>query len=120
MDTFDVLETLIKSTTCKPGWEFSSNNDAEGYRLVIFIPVDDSRGGRLRGVYHYFPVPRATYNMKSWRRWIFECCRKVEDHELGEWFLVDAARSRQRPLHRSRSELGRGGSNESSWCGGDA
>ncbi len=61
--------------------------------------------GRLREevtrsmyVRHFFPVPVATYNKKSWRRWIFECCRKVEDHELGEWFLVEGERPFA-PLH---------------------
>jgi hypothetical protein len=97
-NTFDVLESLVQRSSCKPGWKFSTVTDADGYRLVIYLPVEDSRGGHLRGVYHFFPIPTATYNAKSWRRWIFECCRKVEDHELGEWFLVDGERPFA-PLH---------------------
>ena len=88
VNTFHVLRALVDRTTCKPGWRFSFDDDDEGLRLVIFIPVQDSRGKDLRGVHHYFPVPVTTWNEKSWRRWVFECCRKVEDHELGEWFLV--------------------------------
>lgn len=34
----------------------------------------------------------ATYNEKTWRRWIFEMCRRVENHELGEWFRVGEER----------------------------
>jgi hypothetical protein len=37
---------------------------------------------------HYFPVPTATYNEKTWRRWVFERCRGVENDELGEWFRI--------------------------------
>jgi hypothetical protein len=54
-------------------------------------------GGRLR-VAHCFPVPMATYNEKSWCRWIFEMCRRVENHELGEWFKVGEKRPFA-PLH---------------------
>lgn len=34
---------------------------------------------------HYFPVPTTTWNEKSWRRWVFDCCIAVENHEMGEW-----------------------------------
>jgi hypothetical protein len=37
-------------------------------------------------VSHFRPVPEAEYNEKTWRRWIFEQCQVVENHELGEWF----------------------------------
>ena len=47
---------------------------------------------------HFFPVPIATYNEKTWRRWIFEMCRRVENHELGEWFRVGGVRPFA-PLH---------------------
>ena len=49
-------------------------------------------------VRHFFPVPEATYNEKTWRRWIFEQCRRLENHELGEWFRIDDERPFQ-PLH---------------------
>lgn len=98
LDTFFVLRALLLKVTCKPGWRFELVEDEEGFRLRIFVPCDDARGGQLRAVWHYFPVPTATYNMKSWRRWLFECCRKVEDHELGEWFLVNGERPFA-PLH---------------------
>jgi hypothetical protein len=97
-NTFDVLRALVACVTCKPGWEFSLDDDDEGFRLKIFTPVEDSRGGHLRGVYHFFPIPATTWNEKSWRRWIFECCQGVENHELGEWFLVGGERPFA-PLH---------------------
>lgn len=97
-DTFDLLREMITHTTCKPGWRFEFTDDDEGFRLRILVPVDDSRGGFLKGVYHFFPVPLTTWNEKSWRRWVFECCRQVEDHELGEWFVVKGVRPFS-PLH---------------------
>jgi hypothetical protein len=98
--THDVLRSLLERVTCKPGWRFSTVDDDEGFRLVILVPCDDSRviPSRPIAVNHYFPIPVATYNVKSWRRWIFEQCRKVEDHELGEWFLVNGERPFA-PLH---------------------
>jgi hypothetical protein len=47
---------------------------------------------------HFFPVPEATYNERTWRRWVFERCRGVENHELGEWFRVGDERPFA-PLH---------------------
>jgi hypothetical protein len=49
-------------------------------------------------VQHFRPVPEATFNEKTWRRWIFEQCRAVENHELGEWFR-DGGDRPFAPLH---------------------
>jgi hypothetical protein len=99
VNTHGVLADLLTKVTCKPGWSFALREKEGGFKtLVITIPVVDSRGGSFTGVDNSFPVPEATYNMKSWRRWVFECCRKVEDHELGEWFIVDGERPFA-PLH---------------------
>lgn len=99
-NTFDVLRALVDRVTCKPGWTFDFTDDDEGFRLVIWVPCEDSRSPTRRpmAISHYFPVPTATYNERSWRRWVFECCRKLEDHELMEFFLVDGERPFA-PLH---------------------
>jgi hypothetical protein len=99
-NTFDKLRDLLPHVTCKPGWVFSLNDDEEGFRLVIHVPCMNSRATPTHPftVIHFFPIPTTTWNFKSWRRWIFECCRRVEDHELGEWFLVDGERPFA-PLH---------------------
>jgi hypothetical protein len=55
-------------------------------------------GVSLMTVSHFFPVPEATYNEATWRRWIFECCRGVENHEMGEWFR-DGDERPFSPLH---------------------
>jgi hypothetical protein len=100
MNTHDVLAVLLSGVTCKPGWSFHLAVSAEtgALELIVSIPVADSRGGAIQRINNHFPVPIATYNFKSWRRWIFERCRQVEDHELGEWFRVDGDRPFA-PLH---------------------
>jgi hypothetical protein len=97
--TFDVLESLVAKTACKPGWEFKLIEEGLDLRLVITVPGYDSHNPKQRlTVRHFFPVPAASYNEKTWRRWIFERCRGVENHELGEWFRIDGERPFA-PLH---------------------
>ena len=100
MNTHDILADLVKSARCKPSWGLMLK-DEDGLRLVIAVTGLDSRNPHLDHaltIWHYFPVPDATYNMKSWRRWLFEMCRKVENHELGEWFRIGDERPFA-PLH---------------------
>lgn len=100
-NTFNVLIDLVSGVSCKPGWRFSLADEEGALRLVITVPGKDSYDSeRSLTVNHYFPVPTATYNEKSWRRWVFEMCRRVENHELGEWFQVNGARPFA-PLHGS-------------------
>jgi hypothetical protein len=86
-NSFGILRAVVGVAKCKPGWSFELTTKAP-LELLIFVKGPDSRGeyDGERKIRHHFPVPYATYNYKTWRRWIFECCRKVEDHELGEWF----------------------------------
>jgi hypothetical protein len=98
-NTHDILRTLVSETCCKPGWSFRLLDKDGALRLVITVSGRNSYDEEqpLR-VAHFFPVPMATYNDKSWQRWIFEMCRRVENHELGEWFRVDGRRPFA-PLH---------------------
>lgn len=101
MNTHSVLMGIVGQTKCKPGWEFDVVEEEGAKRLVITVQgYDSSQPSKLRPfrVRHFFPVPEATYNEKAWRRWVFEQCRAVENHELGEWFRVGAERPFQ-PLH---------------------
>ena len=98
-DTFQILRELVSKTTCKPGWRFYVVDEEGALRLVIAVPGRDSYNPEHPlTVSHFFPIPTATYNEKSWRRWIFEMCRRVENHELGEWFKIGDERPFA-PLH---------------------
>lgn len=97
-NTFDVLQTVVSKIKCKPDWTFRLVCEDGAMRLVISVTGPDAREERDITISHFFPVPTATYNEKTWRRWVFEQCRRVENHELGEWFMVDGERPFA-PLH---------------------
>jgi hypothetical protein len=98
-NTFDILGKIVAKTKCKPEWRFRLVDENGALRLVITVSGFDTynKSDRLT-VSHYFPVPITTYNEKSWKRWIFEMCRRLENHELGEWFMIDDERPFA-PLH---------------------
>jgi hypothetical protein len=99
MFTFDVLTDLVARTRCKPGWSFRLLKEDDALRLVITVTgPNTANADEDITIRHFFPVPSASYNEKTWRRWIFERCRGVENHELGEWFRVDGERPFV-PLH---------------------
>jgi hypothetical protein len=93
MFTFDVLAGVVSRVTCKPDWRFQLRDEDGALRLVITVSGPDAAdASRDITVAHYFPVPQASYNENTWRRWVFERCRGVENHELGEWFRMDGER----------------------------
>jgi hypothetical protein len=102
--THDILGQLVDGLRCKPGWSFrlQKGDDDDVYpKLVIRVPgYDASRPEDQRRftVDHFFPVPEATFTEQSWLRWAFEMCRRLENHELGEWFRLGDERP-FRPLH---------------------
>jgi hypothetical protein len=86
-DTFDILRRLVSEVEYKPGWRFRIVNEDGALRLVITDTqcIDAYNPGTPFPLSHYHPVPIAEYNEKTWKRWIFEQCRRVENHEIGEW-----------------------------------
>lgn len=86
-NTYGILIEQVEKVKCMPGWKFSIVEKGPGIlRLVIQIQgVDSFEPKRPLAVRHFLPVPHTTYNANSWRRWIFEQCRRVMNHELGEW-----------------------------------
>jgi hypothetical protein len=85
--TFDVLRDLVAEVRCKPGWSFRIDPGIGAECLVIAVTGPDAAAPDDEiTVRHFFPVPFASYNRNTWRRWLFERCRGVENHELGEWF----------------------------------
>jgi hypothetical protein len=98
-NTHDILFGLVEKVHCKIGWTFGLRYEEDALRLIITVSGKDSYNpDKSLRVAHFFPVPMATYNEKSWQRWLFEMCRRVENHELGEWFRIDEHRPFA-PLH---------------------
>ena len=87
-DTFDILRKVVAGAQCKPGWKFALIVEEDGalrLRITDTECADAFDPSTPRPLNHFFPVPTATFNEKSWRRWVFEQCRRLENHELGEW-----------------------------------
>lgn len=99
-NTFNILRDIVSKVRCKPGWSFSLACEADG-AVVLHITIDGHNNYHPEQpfcVTHVLPVPTTTFNAKSWTRWLFEQCRRVENHELGEAFEVDGVRPFA-PLH---------------------
>jgi hypothetical protein len=56
--------------------------------MILAAVHDAYEPDKLRPVWHYFPVPAATYDRRSWQRWLLERCLDVERHEACEWFRL--------------------------------
>lgn len=88
------LWRLVGQVEYKAGWDFRLNDDldrGQGSRgtLVITIDTPDSYHPETRrSVAHYFPVPPAAYDWRSWMRWLFDQVLLVERHEAMEFFQV--------------------------------
>jgi hypothetical protein len=106
------LQELVLSCTYRPDWTVkmmtivrdpADTHGAEGAGLTLIITTSgyDSyhpeRGQNYR-VNHYFIVPAATFNRKSWMRWLFDCFVDVETHETMEFFTIDGEKPFA-PLH---------------------
>lgn len=84
-NTFDLLESIVDETKCKPGWSFFLTDDDGAKQLIIQIAgTNNYDHSKPFIVNHVHPVPTTTFNAKSWRRWIFEQCIRTMNHELGE------------------------------------
>jgi hypothetical protein len=92
------LHELVDALTYKAGWVFTIEHvdrgqGSEGTTLCILITTPDSYAPeRLRRVMHYMPVPPASYDKRSWQRWLLEQILLVERHEACEFFQVDGRR----------------------------
>lgn len=96
----EILASLVDRLTYRPGWTFrlediDRGQGSEGLTLIVtsrgYDTYHPDRGETYR-VLHYFPVPPAAYDERSWRRWIFERLLELERHEAAEFFQVDGDR----------------------------
>lgn len=92
------LQELVASLTYKPGWRFvleerHDDDGSGGLTFAVISCTEDSRKpGQMIRVYHPFLVPPASYNRRCWVAWIRDRLADVENHELGEFLLVDGVR----------------------------
>jgi hypothetical protein len=84
-DTFDILEKVVSELKGPPNWYFRLADEDGAKRLVITLDtVSNYDNTKPFAVSHFHPVPIATYNEKTWQRWVFDQCIRTMNHELGE------------------------------------
>jgi hypothetical protein len=91
------LHDLVARVVYRPGWKvklavLDRGQGSSGLTLVITTRGYDSyhpERGENYGVHHYFIVPAAGYDERSWRRWLFEQYLLVERHEAMEFFALE-------------------------------
>lgn len=96
----DELQDLVKKTKLEPGWQISladidRGQGSSGLTLVIRVLSFDTyhpENGRKYAVLHYFPVPPAAFNRRSWQRWLLDRYLDVVQHEACEFFQIDGVR----------------------------
>lgn len=93
----DELEKLVGELSYREseGWRVWLQDGLErdpgckGLTLVVQRCGPDSyHPENIIPVNHYFPVPPATYNRRSWQWWLFETIGLVELHERMENFKI--------------------------------
>lgn len=93
------LIELVPTIRYKEGWTFELHDIerdevdgvavAGGLTLVIYSLTQDAyHPERRRGVIHYRIVPSATYNHRSWIRWVLDQIIEIETHEACEFFQI--------------------------------
>lgn len=91
------LARLVEATTYRPGWSVKladTDRDQGSVGLTLDIitlgynSYHPEQGEHYR-VHHYFPVPPAAYDERSWRRWLLDQFLLVERHECCEFFAID-------------------------------
>lgn len=89
-----VLRELVEQLQYKAGWSFwlrdlDRGQGSLGLTLVINrVGPDSYHPERVISVNHYMPVPPAAFEVRSWRRWLFDQVLLVERHEAMEFFQL--------------------------------
>lgn len=94
------LKQLVDGLEYKPDWRIKLadiDRDGEGKETGLTLIVttyyaDSYHPDEIRPVNHFFPIPPATYDRRSWQRWLFNRFIDIETHEAMEFFQVDGDR----------------------------
>lgn len=96
----ETLDWLVENVGYKDNWKFFLEEKLDrgqgsiGHTLVITITTPNSYDPtEMRKVAHYFPVPPAAFNERSWKRWLFDQILLVERHEAMEFFEINGVKS---------------------------
>ena len=93
------LEVLVKALSYKRNWRFELSDVDRGQGsvgltfVITTYTVDSYHQDLHKRVLHYFPVPPAAYDDRSWRRWLLDRLLDVESHECCEFFELDGVKA---------------------------
>jgi len=93
-----ILEEIVEGLKYKPDWKFSLEDldrgqGSRGLTFVVVSRTDDSYNHESRrSVVHYFIVPAASYDRRSWERWILDRLIDIETHETCEFMTIDGTK----------------------------
>jgi hypothetical protein len=94
----EILKSLVARCEYREGWRLmlghvDRGQGSVGLTLSILIEAPDTYDPEqdIR-VIHYFIVPAANYDERSWQRWLFDQLLLVERHEACEFFQIDGER----------------------------
>lgn len=94
-ELFDLVSKLVY----RPGWSaklmthLDRGQGSKGLTLCIYVVGPDTYNPDTEmRVVHYMIVPAASYNRRSWQRWLLEQFLLVERHECCEFFQIDGER----------------------------
>lgn len=94
------LADLVERLVYRPGWEVNlmdidRGQGSTGLTFIVttlgYNSYHPDQGESYR-VHHYFPVPPAAYDDRSWRHWLLDRLLEVERHEACEFFQIDGER----------------------------
>lgn len=101
------LIDLVAKIVYRPGWLFTLTDldrgqGSKGLTLDITTLTANSYHAEAcetchstitdYRVHHYFIVPAAAYDERSWRRWLLDRVLDIESHEACEFFQIGAER----------------------------
>lgn len=93
------LAEMVKGCSYRKAWrvwladDYDRGQGSVGLTLIIRAQTVNSHDqDQSKGILHYFPVPPAAYDRRSWQRWLFECFHQVEFHECMEFFEIDGVK----------------------------
>lgn len=70
--------------------DFDRGQGCKGLTLIVVITEPDAyHPEMMRSVQHFFPVPAAAYDQRSWRHWLFVQLNSISLHEDMEAFTID-------------------------------
>lgn len=95
------LADLVDKCKYRPNWtiilrsKLDRGQDSNGLTLIVTTVGYDTyhpEKGETYRVRHFFPVPPAAYDRRSWQRWLLEQFLLIERHEACEFFQIDGER----------------------------